>query len=223
MRDEGSTNIVTERDTAALVFVTRWGFAATHQIADAIYGGSSAVAYRRMRVLQRKRLVLRRATLHGHPSVYIATALGARTANCGLRPARIGYAILASLGHSLSLIDIAQEWMRRVPGVTYTTEREIRANWHRATATERRGFGRIPDLLIHTPTGQTFAVEMDWTAKRSSEYRKLLIDYRANPRYARVCWFCKSKVVAERLKTVVKELGFSSYVSVAAWGRGGVS
>jgi hypothetical protein len=207
---------VTERDKKGLLLIGRFGFLSPDQVTRYVYGGSKWVARRRLRLLQRDDLIAKKPTFK-RQSVITITSKGARLAGIpAIKPAKIGTSALATLGHSLALVDIAQHLVSQSVTIEFETERELLKKF-KGQAALRQRVGRIPDLSFVDSTAQRWAVEYDLTAKRTTEYRRLLLGYASNPEFDRVLWLVYSETVKRRLHQLVKSLHLDDVAVVGIW------
>jgi hypothetical protein len=212
--ERGRRGVVTERDRCALRWLVRnsattIGLAAKYQ-----FGGSRAMASRRLRVLAGLGLVRQVATGR-RMATYIATTRGAETAGLGIRPPRAG--MLGEIDHTLLLVDVLGELAAR-SGARAICERELRVDLLRRKQAGQEVIGRIPDGVLVMPNGTKVAIELDRTAKRSSQLRALLIALLprlgTGGEWSGVLWVAPTLVTSRRYQRVVDGLSANDVVHI---------
>lgn len=209
---------VTGRDVEILEWVGRHGVVTPEQVAEHFFGrddgsvGYSA-AYRRLRKIESLGLLRRNQTFYREAHVLRLTGAGAGLVGDGVHPARL---VLAEVHHSIAVVTLTERLLAENPGVTLTTERQIRAeNYRERLAGQRpRGRGRTPDAVLHFPR-KTVAVELDLTPKRSKDFERILVAYKQE-RFDEVWWYVLPRVV-ERVSNLVRQNRAADFVSIRAW------
>jgi hypothetical protein len=212
--------VVTRRDIEILRWIGRHGLVTAQQVARRFfYRGDNTIGvwscYRRLRALAEMALLRRDRTFWREPSVLRLTTAGARFADVEVHPAHL---VLAEVRHSLAVVDLLEELLRRSPwGTTFVTERELRAERlrerHRNPGAS--GYGRLPDAELRLPHRQRIAVELDLTPKRSADYQEILTSYLSQD-YEAIWWYVPPGVVP-RLRQIVVDLQADDIVSVQGW------
>jgi Replication-relaxation len=206
---------ITERDREILTWIGRYGIVTSTQVAQKFFsrdGGTTGAraASNRLRFLEGQGLVRRNIPSARHAAVLRITPAGAELADGNVSPA--GW-VPAEISHSLAVVDLMEQLQAEHPGSSVRTEREIRIGL--GIRGRGRSFGtngRIPDGELILKSGKRVAVELDLTAKRSPDIRKIVRLYeRAD--YSAVWWFVRPGVVA-RMTDVVREQRASKLVDV---------
>jgi hypothetical protein len=198
---------VTERDFGVVCWVVVHGAVTSEQAAKWKYAGSLAMARRRLSVLVSHGL-LRRERVAGI-TVYIATNRGTALTGLGLRsPSVSGLAHEAR--HAISVVTLL-ETLTETGGdfTSYTTERQIRTDAFRRRLAGEASFGRVPDGILHGPTGD-WGLELDRSPKSSVLLRSLLLAYLprlgTGAEMEAILWVTSTPAVAARYRSVVREL-----------------
>ncbi|PLS87265.1 MAG: hypothetical protein CYG60_02895, partial [Actinobacteria bacterium] len=173
---------ITDRDLHILEFLTRYGAATAEQVRREFFAESVKAAYRRLRALEERGLVRGERIFYRMPQVYRATEQGARLAEVDLPPPRYD---LSRLHHHLEVLELSYQLREDDEGVEdWITEREVRRDKlmaRREKETGRMGpggkMGRTPDGLLVLVSGDLVAVELELTAKRNADYKRILADY----------------------------------------------
>ncbi|MGD0833718.1 MAG: hypothetical protein ABSA40_04725 [Candidatus Dormibacteria bacterium] len=205
---------LTERDVEVLRYAVRHGMVSPGQIAARFFPNVEA-AGRRMRALQRARLLRTDRVLTGLPAVVRATAAGARRSGCDLPAASLD---LARVRHSLALVDLSEELLAAHPGSAWTAERELRRDRMRAARAGERGERRrrVPDGMLRLGDGRRVAVELDLTPKRSARLDTLAGAYAVDREVDTVWWYLPSEVAASRMRALVAERGLEHLIEPRA-------
>lgn len=216
--------MVTPRDREILAWIGRHGVVTAEQVQHRFFAGERAT-YRRIQAVRTLGLVRRDATFYKQPYVLRLTTAGARVADVGVGPAQL---ILASVSHSLGLVDLTECLVAQHPGATLITEREFRARQLRALreGTSER-CARIPDgVLVLAPDegGMRVAIELDLTPKRAYGITRVIEAYNTtfNPNWSdeagfnRVWWFVAGGAV-ERVRATVRDARADDFITVQEW------
>jgi len=203
-----------------LRWIGRHGVVTADQAADRFFlrsGGEVGrrAAYRRLSKLEAHGLLIRQATpLWGARRVLRLTNAGARTAGTHLAPARV---VLTELQHSLALVDLLDRLADDHPGCTCRTEREIRTDRtrQRIRGDRHSGRGRTPDGELVLASGESIAIELDLTSKRSRLYEQIIRAYRKE-RFDKVWWYAPAGTV-ERLRKLVADDRADDFIEVRPW------
>lgn len=212
--------LVTDRDRAMLGWIGRHGIVTAEQAVGRFFvrpGGEVGrrAAYRRLAKLEAHGLLIRQATsLARARRVIRLTRSGARAADLHLAPARV---VEPELRHSLSLVDLMDRLSDEHPGSRCRTERELRTDRirERGMGTRRVGRGRMPDGELFLASGETIAIELDLTPKRSRIYEQIIRSYRQE-RFDGVWWYAPAGSV-ERLRGLVRDGRADDFIDVRAW------
>jgi hypothetical protein len=121
------------------------------------------------------------------------------------------------LRHSLALVDLMDTLSHEHPGCACRTERELRTDRtrDRVMGTRRAGRGRMPDGELQLASGETVAVELDLTPKRSKVYEQIIRSYRQE-HFDRVWWYVPAGSV-ERLRRLVMDGRVDDFIDVRPW------
>lgn len=213
--------LLTDRDREMLAWIGRHGLVTPEQVARRYFTRADGsvglrVTYRRLQKLQELALLRRDLTPHASsPNVLRLTRQGARAAEIDVVPARL---VESELRHALSLVELMEHLAADNPSAEIRTEREVRASRlkeHRLGA-RRPGRGRTPDGELGFPSGQTVAVELDLTPKRTLLLERILRAYRQE-RYDQVWWYVPPGVVPRLSRLVIEERS-DDFVEVRPWG-----
>jgi hypothetical protein len=221
---------VTDRDLDILAWIALHGIVTTEQVARHFFDNGRddpraaafglSAAYRRIRKLRQLDLVRVDQVRWRHPSVLRVTPAGAHISQTGIAPATL---VHAEIDHALAVVDLLEELRPQAPaGAEITTEREFRLQRRREAVTNPRlrGRGRIPDAVLSWD-GQTIAVELDRTNKRSFNYEQILNAYMQES-FDKVWWYVRPTAV-ERLQKVVHDHRADDLVEVRPWKESGSS
>jgi len=210
---------MTARDRALLVWIGRHGIVTAEQAADRFFarpGGEVGrrAAFRRLAKLEAHGYLARQATsLMSARRVIRLTPAGVRAADLHLAPAKV---VEPELHHSLALVDLMERLSHEHPGARCRTERELRTDRtrERGMGTRRAGRGRMPDgeLLL---AGESVAIELDLTPKRSKDYEQIIRSY-GQERFDRVWWYVPTGSV-DRLRRLVEDGRADDFVDVRPW------
>jgi hypothetical protein len=211
---------LTGRDRELLRWIGRHGVVTAEQVACRFFAGPGGVigrkvAYRRLAKLESHGLLARRATsLWGARRVLLVTPAGVRAAHLHLAPGRV---VEPELQHSLALVDLMDGLAEEHPGSTCRTERELRTDRtrERGSGTRRAGRGRTPDGELTLESGQTVAIELDLTPKRSVAYEQIIRSYRQE-RFDKVWWYVPPGSI-ERLRRLVDDSRTDDFIEVRPW------
>lgn len=214
-------HLVTARDRAILVWIGRHGIVTAEQAAGRFFVRLDGevgrrAAFRRLAKLEAHGYLSRQATsLWGARRVIRITPAGARAAHLHLAPARV---VEPELRHSLALVALMDRLSDEHPGCRSRTERELRTDRtrERGMGTRRAGRGRMPDGELHFDSGETVAIELDLTPKRSKDYEQIIRSYRQE-RFDRVWWYVPAGTLA-RLRGLVMDGRADDFIDVRPLG-----
>jgi DNA-binding HxlR family transcriptional regulator len=209
---------LTDRDTAILTWIGRYGIVTATQVAKRFFtrdggGSGSRAAHNRLTRLESLGLLRRDVPFARHPGVFRLTTAGSELADAHIAPA--GW-VPAEIAHALAVVDLMEMLAAEHGGATVRTEREIRAD--RGAAGRGRSFGgdgRIPDGELIMGSGKVVAVELDLTPKRSPDVARIIRSYQRSD-YDAVWWFVRPRVV-DRMAGVVLSSQVSNLIEVHAW------
>ncbi len=217
--------VVTTRDEDIVRWITRHGLVTADQV-EARFFGSPWAAYRRLRALERLKLIRRDLTHYRHPAVIRVTMQGAQLAAVGVGPARL---VPHAVPHSLAVVDLTERVLRDHPGNTLITEREFRAAELRAL---REGTltrcPRIPDgilVLSRADGAERVALELDLTPKRTREIKSVvdayarMYDAYPDDEHVSAVWWWVLPATVERVRILVRTLGADDFITVKGWER----
>lgn len=212
--------LVTARDRALLEWIGRHGVVTAEQAACRFFsrpGGQVGrrAAFRRLAKLEEHGYLCRQATpLWGARRVIRVTPAGARAADLHLAPARI---VEPELRHSLALVGLMDQLSDGHAGSRLRTEREIRTDRarERIDGARRSGRGRTPDGELVLASGETVAIELDLTPKRSKAYEQIIRAY-GQERFDHVWWYITPRSL-ERLRRIVAEGRADDFIDVRPW------
>jgi hypothetical protein len=205
---------ITARDEEILTFIERHGIVTSDQISRKFFGAPITGSIR-VRKLVDLGLLERRHWQWKGPMLIRLTRRGASLLSNEIAPAPI---VQSRVRHSLALVDLLEEQLRRYPEAEMTTERELRRQRHRAIRDGRHevGRGRIPDGMLTFPDGRTVNIELEITPKRSRLYGRILRALASEP--ANETWFfVPSQTTSERLRVVAEKEYMSARVRIAIW------
>jgi hypothetical protein len=163
----------TSRDAEIVAWIGRLGAAGAEHVM-ARFGMSRSMAYHRLGLLERDRLLEHRGVLFGRPGMYTATRMGLRWRSLDrLGVFRVGP---GAFEHAWQVAHVAVELHRTMPEWGVLSEREVRsveADGEGLFASaqvgggERRGVHR-PDLALLSPDGRVVAVEVELSTKSAA-------------------------------------------------------
>jgi hypothetical protein len=163
----------TSRDAEIVAWVGRLGAAGAEHVMGR-FGMSRSMAYHRLGLLTKDRLLEHNAVLYGRPGMYTATREGLRWRGIDrLGVFRVGP---GAFEHAWQVACVAVELHQAMPGWGVLSEREVRsveADGEGLFASaqvgggERRGVHR-PDLALLSPDGDVVAVEVELSVKSAS-------------------------------------------------------
>lgn len=216
-------NSITARDRELLGWMGRHGIVTAEQVATRFFAKDSGevgrrAAYRRLSKLEAGGFLVRRATpLSDARRIWLLSQAGTRAVGLGLAPARL---IEADLRHALALVDLMDRLADQHQGSRYRTERELRVDYHRqrVAGTRRPGRGRTPDGELQFVSGETVAIELDLTPKRSVAYERVIRSY-CQERFVRVWWYAPA-TSAGRLARLVEDARSGDFIEVRPLGAG---
>jgi len=199
-------HLLTDRDVALLGWIGRHGIVTGEQAAGRFFTRSGGAvgrraALRRLAKLEAHGYLVREATsLWEARRVIRLTPAGVRAADLHVAPARV---IEPELRHALALVDLMDQLADEHPDGRCRTERELRTDRsrERGMGTRRAGRGRMPDGELLLATGESVAIELDLTPKRSKDYEQIIRSFRQE-RFDRVWWYVPAGTV-ERLGRLV--------------------
>lgn len=211
---------VTPRDVEILGWIGRHGVVTAEQVARRFFSRDAGAvgqraAYDRLRKLEELGLVYRSPTFWKEPHVLRLTTAGIRLAANGVGSSNL---VLAEVRHTLAVVDLLESLARDDPTAELVTEREIRGQRHRAIrdGVHKVGHGRIPDGMLRFANGDTVAVELDLTSKRSRDIERTVRAYSAE-RIAAVWWFVPSEETAERVRQAARKERATDLIEVQVW------
>jgi len=238
-RGTAPRHVLTPRDHDILRWIGRYGVVSTEQVArrwflprrKATTTGpwTTSSAYHRVQDLEESGLLQRDQIYLRGPHILRLTLKGARIAGSGVRPAQL---VPATVDHALAVVDLTERLLKETPGTTATTEREIRAQQVRARLSRRDegddgpALRRVPDAIVHLPTGGKVAVELDRTPKRSKEIERIADAYNRHfpEDFIRVWWYARTGRVVQRVRAIVRRTGYlrddesdSGFIEVREW------
>lgn len=215
-----SGHFVTARDRAMLGWIGRHGIVTAEQVACRFFarpGGEVGrkVAFRRLAKLETHGYLVRQTTsLWGARRIIRLTPAGVRAGQLQITPARV---VEPELRHSLALVDLMDALSDEHPTSRCRTERELRTERtrERVMGTRRAGRGRMPDGELQLASGESVAIELDLTPKRSKDYEQIIRSYRQEP-FDRVWWYVPASTV-ERLRRLVEDARTDDFIEVRPW------
>jgi hypothetical protein len=194
------------------------------------------MAYHRLGLLTKDRLLEHNAVLYGRPGMYTATREGLRWRGIDrLGVFRVGP---GAFEHAWQVARVAVELHRAMPGWGVLSEREVRsleADGEGLFASaqvgggERRGVHR-PDLALLSPDGDVVAVEVELSVKSASRLAAICRGWARARHVDGVCYLAapgparavERVVRATRVADRVRVFGLGEVGALAAewWGRG---
>ena len=220
------------RDGEILRWIGRHGVVTVNQVARRWFGTGGGrgtgdglpAAYRRLKALELHRLIRRESWYISEPDAIRLTAAGAaeaaRTDPAGTfnlkPPPRL---VIQEIRHTLGVVDLVEHLLGQNPGATVTTERELRAQWRRdlRDGTRRAGDGgRAPDGILHMPSGDDVALELDRTEKRARDYERIIQAYKRE-RYQRIWWFTREKAAPRLRELCERDAWAKQRIEVGVW------
>lgn len=228
---------VTERDVEWLAWLGRWRGATSPQVAEEFAGrGQSAplkVVERRLRGLREIGLVTSDRMVHDLPSAWSLTREGMTVAGVAGRVIRPR---LADFRHDHEMVAIARMVAVDKPSHQILTEREIR---HLETPDPAKpkdpkysvrlmGTGRslrwlYPDMVTVSPTGRTWAHELEASRKDSRRLVRLMMAYIYADHITGVRYYTVPQVeatvraAAAEANAAAAEIGRPQKISVQPW------
>lgn len=193
-----------------LAFLMRYAAATVDQIISWGFFASKSRAYSRLKLLEDAGYIDHYTPYRHAPGFYQATGPGAEVAGVGLSPLRLSVANVGKVRHVLEMVDLSMYLLRDNPGSDWTTEREItsrRLGQRRDLETGRLvagDEGRRPDGILHLPSRESVAVELELTPKSTGQYEEILRNYthyatRRDLGIEQVWWYFDSKAAHDRV------------------------
>jgi len=162
---------VTARDIEMLRWIGRLRFAEANQVARR-FAMDERNAYRRLRGLVARELIVHQRVFHAMPGVYCSTSSGLVCAGLRLPRPRLD---IRTYAHDRAAASVTIELEAEFGPPAVRTERELRSHDAgdppRPRYAVRRGYGlgrrglHFPDLAIELDDGKSLAVEIELTAK----------------------------------------------------------
>lgn len=207
-----------ERDQRLLALVSRFGAVTAEQCIKWRQFSSKTSAYRRLKALCDERLLRHDNPYRYLPGYYRATRPGTEIAQTGLSPVRIDVANTARIRHTLAVVDLAWYMLSQVPDYVdypeWETEREIRSRRLGARRDPNTGRmlpgeqARTPDGILRYSDSHAIAVELELTAKSSSQYEEIFAGYANFPVSLgadELWWFFASEEASRRAQRILRD------------------
>jgi hypothetical protein len=225
----------TARDAEIVAWIGRLGAAGAEHVMGR-FGMSRSMAYHRLSLLTKDRLLEHNAVLYGRSGMYTATREGLRWRGIDrLGVYRVGP---GAFEHAWQVARVAVELHQAMPGWGVLSEREVRSVESdgeglfasaQVGGGERRGVHR-PDLVLFSPDGDVVAVEVELSIKSASRLAAICRGWARARHVDGVCYLAapgparavERAVSVTRVADRVRVFGLDDVGSLAAewWGRG---
>jgi hypothetical protein len=225
----------TSRDAEIVAWIGRLGAVGAEHVMGR-FGMSRSMAYHRLGLLTKDRLLEHNTVLFGRPGMYSATREGLRWRGIDrLGAFRVGP---GAFEHAWQVARVAVELHQAMPGWGVLSEREVRSVESdgeglfasaQVGGGERRGVHR-PDLALLSPDGDVVAVEVELSIKSSSRLAAICRGWARARHIDGVCYLAapgparavERAVSATRVADRVRVFGLGDVGLLAAewWGRG---
>lgn len=182
-----STSFITERDAKILQFINEFGFCELSHIMQhfAIYQSN---AYKIMKHLMRKDLILHRRIYHGKRGIYYLSRDGASFTDLP---------ILDNLPenkykHQLAVIDLYIKLKKSYPQAYWLSERWLLKDRSKADVKDKK---HMPDGLLIFPDGRQIAIEVELTLKGKKRLFNIFKSYGSQFQINEVWYFCAAPLI----------------------------
>jgi hypothetical protein len=218
---------LTEREASVLGPLAEHRILIVPQVA-LLLGVSDGTALRRLRQLEKERLLELRGIFKGLPAAAVIRGRGLRAVGSRLKPPQLNY---NEYRHD---VGVGWLWLAARAGSLgelrgLTTDRRMQAEDAAATASaqgSRWGVGlgllgshgqpqrHYPDLMLDMKSGHRVAVELELTAKSSGRMNRIMSAYASDSRIDHVLYLAANRSIAARVQQSARRAGIAERVHV---------
>lgn len=222
-----------DKDIPILLYLWKWKIATTVMLAAKFYSNPrSEAAYRRLIRLEKAGFIQTKASTSGDKFVWTLTKLGFNAMRGYLPPLREEGYRCENIGHDLTtnLVHLG-DWIHKMPnGCGLFSEQQLRRfdleeypAWVPKTDRHRPdGYWRIS----HEGKDRVFALEVELSMKKKSEYGQVAYFYEGWKGIYRVLWVVASPSMAKAIDTEIKKsvgdsVNYHNFVEVSQFRKHG--
>jgi hypothetical protein len=194
---------ITPRDIELLKLINGFGFVDVRYVCDQ-FCMHNKIAYRRLRKLVLKQLLVYEKLFYQAPGVYRLTKAGVDITDDVVPPLK--KLVNATYKHNLLIAYLSVVLEKKFNG-QFLTERHLR---HQLGLTGVGQASHVPDGVL-TIEGKQYAIEVELTTKGSRRLESIIGQYRKDFKYDEVWYFCANNEVKNKLKSAI---GSSEFIKL---------
>ncbi len=214
----------TDRDAQIVGWIGGLGAAGAEHVAGR-FGMSSSMAYRRLALLVRDKLLVQHYVLYARPVLYAATRQGMRWR--GLSGFEACVITPGTFEHAWQVAEVAVPLIRGLPGWQVWSDRELR--WHERQERQLLGSVRVgsrggdrpalhrPDLVLRSPRGRVVAIEVELSVKDRARLKKICLGW-ARARHVDAVYYLATPHAAKAVGRAVADTRAEDRIQVLGLG-----